>query len=241
VRCTGGSGGVYLLTCDGAQVSQIEGHRLKGLIPRGQLVQFDKCNDCDLFDFSVVNDVTTDCTNDLVNFGGCKRVTAKRGLLKGGTSHSGWGILAENASGSPAEDILFEDVDCVDTHNGGYASSDVNIAVTQSHPVIMRRCRVRDLRSIDCRRFESTHCHPTSANLIGDTPTTSALHAQVKPGTTGLIELCKYHYLPSNNDGLPLNLLWSTSAAVFTTDQATDLAFDDFVPRAAISLTMPWE
>ena len=39
VRATGTSSGVYLIQCNNAQLSLIEGHNMRGPFPRGQCVQ----------------------------------------------------------------------------------------------------------------------------------------------------------------------------------------------------------
>jgi hypothetical protein len=66
VRAEGMSSGVYLQGCHGAHLSNIEGHNMRGPFPRGQCVQFDKCNSSLLEDFSCEND-NTSYTEDNIN------------------------------------------------------------------------------------------------------------------------------------------------------------------------------
>jgi hypothetical protein len=237
VRCTGGSGGIYLLTCANPTVSFIEGHHMRGLVPRGQLLQFDKCTDGEFTDFSVINNVNSDRTNDLVNFGGAIRCAARRGLLQGGTHPTGTGILCEDNSGT-SEDITFEDIDCVDSHNGGCHNANVRVANANSHPAIFRRCRVRDLKTI-VRYDDGGGGIPSSS--AGGTQSPLYYASWNHASALTLIEDCNYHYLAAENSDLPIALEWEPAKFNYTTSKAVDLAFDDFVPRAAISLTMPWE
>ena len=78
VRVEGSSSGVYLLSCPGAHVSRVEGHNMRGPMPRGQCLQFDKSNNSLLEDFSCEND-NSSFTEDNINVFESNNVTVRRG------------------------------------------------------------------------------------------------------------------------------------------------------------------
>ena len=234
IRVTSGSGGFYVVDSDRALLTNIEGHDHRGPIPRGQLVQFNKSDDCILQDFSEENDRTKAWTEDNVNIFGSDNAIIRRGLLDGNNSPSGVGLLAE-PGGVDGSNALFEDVDCINQGNGGFANVDMVVG-SGSFGVTMRRCRVRGMvnTSWQSRGF------PSSSN--GNT--TSGLHYRsTSAGATGetFMELCKYWYVASENNDLPLNLTWQGADFTYATDIGTDRASNDFTPRSAQSLTFPWE
>lgn len=135
VKLLRGSSGVYLVECPDAQVRFVEGHDFRGPFPRGQLVQFDKCPDALLEDFSSENDAATSWTEDNVSVYQSPGVTIRRGLVDGNNSPSGVGVMFELSDGSIGG--LCEDVDALHQGNGCF-SAYPGIGVT------FRRTRARD-------------------------------------------------------------------------------------------------
>lgn len=115
-RLSKGSGGIYLLNSDFAQLSFIQGHDFRGPSPRGQLVQFNMSNDCLLEDFSVENPETTSMPQDNVSVFWSSRCLIRRGLIDGNNSPAGVGVMVEHRSGDG--DVLIEDVDAIRMGNG---------------------------------------------------------------------------------------------------------------------------
>ena len=92
VRLTGGSSGIYLNLCTAPTLTFIEGHDARGPFPRGQCVQFDKCADAVLQDFSCVNNIgtpgvtnssgSTSWTEDNISIFQSNNATIRRGMLE---------------------------------------------------------------------------------------------------------------------------------------------------------------
>ncbi len=134
-RVTRGSSGIYLQDSPGAQLSFIEGHDIRGPDPRGQLVQFNRCDDAVLEDFSVENGATS-WPEDDVSIYQSSNVAVRRGLIDGDNSPSGDGVMFELSGGSSSGGLC-EDVDAVHMGNGcfaGYPATNVTF----------RRTRCRD-------------------------------------------------------------------------------------------------
>lgn len=124
-RLTRGSSGIYLAECPGAQLRQIEGHDFRGPFPRGQVVQFDKCNDSLLEDFSVVNPAGS-WPEDNVNMYKSTNVTVRRGHVDGNNSPSGVGVIFDGDTSTG----VVEDVDAIHMGNGcfsAYAGADGSV------------------------------------------------------------------------------------------------------------------
>jgi len=92
---------------------------LLGPFPRGQCVQFDKCNNSILEDFSCEND-NSSYTEDNVNVFESNNVTVRRGLIDGNNSPSGDGVMYECGDKAHAymTSGLVENVDSVHQGNG---------------------------------------------------------------------------------------------------------------------------
>lgn len=118
VQVRGGSSGIYLVTCPLATVTFVEGHEMRGPFPRGQGVQFDKCNHSILTDFSCENS-NASWTEDNINVYESNNVTIRRGLIDGNNSPSGDGVMVES-SGIPGLVTagLVDSVDAIRQGNG---------------------------------------------------------------------------------------------------------------------------
>ena len=135
-RLRDGSTGVYLLECDRAHVSLIEGYNFRGPFPRGQVVQFNQCNAPLLEDFSCENQGNIAWTEDDVNCYGCTNPIIRRGFMRGNNSPSGQGVMIENTVGGSGG--LVEDVDVVFWGCGGFSAGEASSGVK------FWRCRARD-------------------------------------------------------------------------------------------------
>ena len=116
-RVTRGSSGIYLNMCPAARLSFIEGHDVRGPFPRGQLVQFNRCDGSLLEDFSAENPPSTSWPEDIVSVYYSNFVTVRRGVVDGNNSRTGDGIMFEHS-----DDGLCEDVDSVNQANGCFAA-----------------------------------------------------------------------------------------------------------------------
>jgi len=173
VRLEQGSSGAYLVECPGAQVRFVEGHDFRGPFPRGQVVQFDKCDDALLEDFSSENPAATSWTEDNVSVYQSSNVTVRRGLVDGNNSPSGVGIMFEE-SGSGHTGGLAEDVDALRQGNGCFSAY-------PGYDVTFRRTRARDNICTDQGR---------------GTPSSGGLAWAGSPESSGLrIEDSRYHNL----------------------------------------------
>jgi len=171
-RLEKGSSGVYLIECPGAQVRFVEGHDFRGPFPRGQVVQFDKCDDSLLEDFSCENSDTS-WPEDIVSVYQSSNVTVRRGLVDGNNSVSGVGVMFEQ-SGSGHSGGLAEDVDAVHQGNGCFSGY-------PGYNVTFRRTRSRDNFCTDQGRGE---------------PSSGGLAWAGSPESSGLrIEDSRYHNL----------------------------------------------
>jgi hypothetical protein len=132
LRLTGGSTGIYLISCASAVAQYIEGHNFRGPYPRGQLAQFDKSGGAQLLDFSVENDVNVAWTEDSVSIFQSLNAVVARGLIDGNNSPSGWGVLFEAGSTGTCTDV-----DAVNWSNGG-------IATANCSGIIFTRCRAKN-------------------------------------------------------------------------------------------------
>jgi hypothetical protein len=119
LRTTGGSSGVYLLSCPAAHLRFMQARNARGPFPRGQCVQFDKSPHSVLEDFSCVNDVgrNVSWTEDNISVYQSDNVTVRRGLIDGNNSPSGDGVMVESGGSTEKGCVirtgLVEDVDAV--------------------------------------------------------------------------------------------------------------------------------
>lgn len=121
VKLTRGSSGIYLVNCDGARLSFVEGHDFRGPFPRGQLVQFDKTDDCVLEDFSSENPLDTSWPEDVVSVYQSSNCIVRRGLIDGNNAPSGVGVMIEQTDGRTSN-TLVQDVDAVRMGNGCFSA-----------------------------------------------------------------------------------------------------------------------
>lgn len=136
IKASRGASGVYAHRCSGVHVAMLEGHDFRGPFPRGQLVQFDKCRDARLEDFSCENDGATSWPEDNINCYACLNPVIRRGFIHGNNAPSGIGVLIENGEGG--EGGLIQDVDVVYWANGAFSAAD------DARSVVFERCRARD-------------------------------------------------------------------------------------------------
>ena len=85
---------------------------MRGPYPRGQLVQFDKSNDCLLEDFSVVNRPGQSWVEDNISVYRSSKCVIRRGLVDGNDSPGGVGIMVEQSASREAP-VLIEHVDAI--------------------------------------------------------------------------------------------------------------------------------
>jgi hypothetical protein len=217
VRAEGCSSGVYLQQCPGAQLTHIEGHNMRGPMPRGQCVQLNNCNHSVLSDFSCEND-NSSYTEDNINIFESDNVTLRRGLVDGNNSPSGDGVMYECGDRAHAfmTSGLVEDVDALHQGNGCFGGWGVS-------GVEFRNCRVL-----------STHCvgwggrsKPSSGALVFAGGTEGGANGEPSSGLR--IVNATYHSLCKKN------LVWPSSAFVQT--ELTDALF---VPRAPLRLQFCW-
>ncbi len=128
-----GSTGIRVLSCPGAHFSFIEGHDFRGPFPRGQLVQFDKSDDCILEDFSCENPPDTSWPEDIVSVFQSSNATIQRGLVDGNNSTNGVGIMFEQSEGK-GKGGLCQDVDAIHQSDGcfsAYPGTDIKFIRTR--------------------------------------------------------------------------------------------------------------
>ncbi len=116
-----GSSGIRVLSCPGAHFSFLEGHDFRGPYPRGQLVQFDKSDNCILEDFSCENPPSTSWPEDIVSVFQSSSATVQRGLVDGNNSTNGVGIMFEQ-SGGVGSGGLCQDVDAIHQSDGCFSA-----------------------------------------------------------------------------------------------------------------------
>lgn len=215
LRTRGGSTGIYLVASPRARLSRIEGRDARGPFPRGQCVQFDKCDHAILEDFSCESGENASFTEDNVNVYMSDNVTVRRGLVDGNNSPDGAGIMIESgAQVGLVTSGLVEDVDALRQGDGCFAAWGVT-------NVVFRRCR-----------SAMTHCggeagrgKPQSGALV------FAGGSEGKANSSGLrIEDGAYDALCRDN------LVWPGGAFA-----AVDLKPQPFTPRPPVRNAFCWE
>jgi hypothetical protein len=136
VKLVRGASGIYLLQCPAPQITFVEGHDFRGPGPRGQLVQFNQCDNALLEDFSCENPMDTSWPEDNVSVFQSSNCTIRRGLLDGNNSPSGVGVMIEQSDGV-SQGGLCEDVDAIHQGNGCFSGY-------PARNFIFRRTRARD-------------------------------------------------------------------------------------------------
>ncbi len=195
-RLTRGSSGIYLIDCTNVRLEMIEGHDFRGPFPRGQCVQFNKCTNTLLEDFSSECPGETSWTEDNISVYKSSHIIIRKGLVDGNNSPSGVGVMAERVLGKTT-DVLIEDVDAINQGNGCFSAYADNIT--------FRRVRARDNICVG----QQGRGAPLSNSLV------FAGH----PDSTGLkLEEAKYFNLCN-----PSNVLWKASA--FTVIDMTEEDF----------------
>jgi hypothetical protein len=111
-------GGIYLLDCDTAVLSNIEGHDINMAFPRGQLVQFNSCLNPTLSDFSCINTPGQMWTEDNISVFQSPGATISNGHIDGNNSPTGVGIMFEQGSDNGSA----TDVDTIRMGNGSFSA-----------------------------------------------------------------------------------------------------------------------
>lgn len=239
VRLTRGCSGIYARFTDGILCEYIEGYDFRGDFPRGQLVQFHECVDPILQDFSCISYGDRSWTEDNINCYGSTDPIIRRGFIDGNNSVSGVCVLIENSAGGSGG--LVEDVDIVHFANGGVSAAD------NSTGVIFRRVRIRD-GILEAARSNNAgfpdylgNATPTWEDYLG--PTLYAARAGdplsggepfvsfSNSGTHQVLD-CRYYNFAGGSEE------FQDPPSVFSPLQLTE---ENFTPRSAIVLVMPWE
>ena len=231
-RLRDGSTGVYLLECDRAHVSLIEGYNFRGPFPRGQVVQFNQCNAPLLEDFSCENQGNIAWTEDNVNCYGCTNPIIRRGFMRGNNSPSGQGVMIENTVGGSGG--LVEDVDVVFWGCGGFSAGEASSGVK------FWRCRARDgidnapNNSFGRLAYDGATV-PDWAGWVGALKrglpiSGSEAFFAYRSAPNVEYHQCQYYNLPRSG------VAWDQSRM-----SVREFAQVNFTPRAPIRLTMPWE
>ncbi|VXB65169.1 right-handed parallel beta-helix repeat-containing protein [Maribacter litoralis] len=160
VKLEDGSTGIRLNQCDDSVLRYIEGHNMRGPFPRGQLVQYDKCDGGLLENFSVINDREVAWTEDNISVYKSGGQQIKKGLIVGNNSPTGVGVLFEDQNTEGARGGyggLVEDVDFLEMGNGVVSS------VEGSKNVSFTRIRAKQ---IICGDLGQNRGKSTSNSLI---------------------------------------------------------------------------
>ena len=104
-----GSSGFYIVSSPHARLAYVEGHDFRGPYPRGQFIQFNLSDDCQVEDFYADNPPATSFVEDIINFYMSNNGVLKRGFINGNNSGSGAAVQIEDGSA----DVLVEDVDAI--------------------------------------------------------------------------------------------------------------------------------
>lgn len=137
---------IYAHRSDNTSIYMINGYNVRGPMPRGQLVQFDKSPNCLLENFYAFNDATISYPEDVVSVYESPNVTMRLGVIDGCNAPSGVGVMCEGGS----TNCIIEDVDAINIGNGAFA------AYSGSMGVIFRRCRARGQIGLDQGRGKPT-------------------------------------------------------------------------------------
>lgn len=231
-RVEKGSSGLWVLTSDRVHVSFIAGKDFRGPFPRGQVVQFDKCVAPVLEDFSCINEGHIAWTEDNVNCYGCTDPIVRRGFIRGNNSPSGVGVLFENSVGGSGGRC--EDVDVVHWGNGAFSAAD------ESSGVQFWRCRARD--GIDDAPNSSVGRLDYQGMPIPDWADFVGALGRGLP-LSGSEPFFAYRSQP--NIEFHQCQHWNRPRSGVAWDQrrmtVREFAQVNFVPRAPITLNMPWE
>ena len=96
IKVTGGSSGIELHGCSGADLRKIVAVNVRGPYPRGQAVQFSMSPFSSLRDFYLLNTAQESWVEDVVSVWRSAHCTVRDGLIDGNNSPSGVGVMFEN-------------------------------------------------------------------------------------------------------------------------------------------------
>jgi hypothetical protein len=236
VRARNGSSCVYLQDCPRPTVTFLEGYDVRGPNPRGNLIQFNRCQDAVLEDFSVINRGNVAASQDLVSAYASHNPTFRRGFLSGSNSTNGQCVISETSP--TANGGLVEDVDAVYWGNGGFMCSALQNGAGGGMRFV--RCRAREgirpsPNNSEGRLDYQGNVIPNWAGFVG------AL--QLPPPVSGGEGFFAFN-TPANvefHDCQYFNLARSGVAWDQSRMSVREFAQVNFTPRAPIRLTMPWE
>jgi hypothetical protein len=186
---------------------------MRGPFPRGQCVQFDKCNHSILTDFSCENS-NASWTEDNINVYESNNVTIRRGLIDGNNSPSGDGVMVES-SGIPGlvTTGLVDSVDAIRQGNGCFGGWGVSNVIFANV------------------RAGWTHCTGWSGRAK---PSSNSL--VFAGGQEGKVQSAGLQIVNSTYSSLCVkNLVWPSTA--FSKIALTEAPF---VPRAPVRLHFCW-
>lgn len=236
VRLRDGSSGIYLEDCDDPWISYVEGYNCRGPFPRGQIVQFNSCDNGIVEDFSIVNQGHIAFTEDCMNFYASTNMTVRRGFINGCNSGSGVGVLIENSAGGSGIG-LFEDIDCVYWCNGAFSATE------DTQLIRFVRCRARD--GLDNSPNSSIGELDYLGNTIPSYDTwlgSQSSDESRNPPLSGSEAFFAYNCLAANIQFTDCEYFNLPQGTDFTPDASvTDFTENDFTPRTPIVLLFPWE
>jgi hypothetical protein len=117
IRASKGAANIYLEDCERASLSWLELHDARGPEPRGQNVQFNRCRNSTLEDFSAENGQSS-WTEDNVSVYHSDSTSIRQGLVSYNDSRSGVSVMLEGSS-----DGIVDDVDAAMQGNGAFAAA----------------------------------------------------------------------------------------------------------------------
>ncbi len=214
VRVENCSTGIWMVGCShGPAITWLEGHDMRGPIPRGQLIQADNSPNGSLSDFSIVNDRNIAWTEDCINIYESNGWSISRGLIDGNNSPFGDNIIFEGYGASVTSSGSVDQVDAINFGNGAFSTAG-------AQNIVFTNCRADHL-SLASWQGRGT---PSSNGLIfGAIDNGSTKSANITYAST-----C--HWGP--NAGT--NLAWQEPEMHFNATGPVA-----FTPRSALSLVVP--
>jgi hypothetical protein len=149
-----GSSGIYANAVDGLAIAQLEAHDMRGPMPRGQAVQFDKCvGRLSLSDWSYESLPGTSHDEDNISVYSSPDVVISNGRVPFLTdSPSGKGLLIEPGDGSGSAGVRINNVELEYAFNGfvGVVGTEdvwVDVRIKHVNPYSLRGTATSDTRT----------------------------------------------------------------------------------------------
>lgn len=219
-RVEGGSSGLIAFQSHGLTVDGFEATDQRGPFPRGQGVQLDHTNDATIQNFLIRNDPATAWTEDNINILGSSNVVIRDGVIDGGNSPSGMGVLVETYDEVPSSDILVERVQVTRFYNGAFSAANDSTDVTFRDVYATHGLTVEEIADVSGENFRG-------APLSGQ----EAYHAYLAGGDIRF-ENAAYYDLPA------APFFADNPDAVITADIAEAL---QELADEAFGVTLPWD